>query len=61
MVDSLGGDNIQCALSVCSGLQMVQEFEDLGGSSFSNPSLFRRWASSLMIRRLSGANRRERR
>ncbi len=40
---------------------MAQEFEDLGGSSSSNPSFFRRWVSSLVIRRLSNVDRRERR
>jgi 2-hydroxychromene-2-carboxylate isomerase len=40
---------------------MAQEFENLGGSSSSNPSFFRRWASSLVIRRLSNTDRRDRR
>ena len=37
---------------------MGQEFKDLGGSSSSNPSRLRRWATSRMMRRLSDPGRR---
>lgn len=38
---------------------MTDQFEDMGGSSSSNPSFLRRWISSLVLRRLADVERRE--